>query len=92
MERKESGIWNLAGDEDNRSRAEWYGNLRSQWESCMPSSTKANVKVEFLKTAELAQPAKRPLHAGAKTTKRESADLFTRDSGAILQEIIKERT
>jgi len=92
MERKESGIWNLAGDEENLSRAEWYVHIRALLEALMSSSVNINGKVEFLTTRELAQPAGRPLHAGAQTAKRKSAALFTGDSGKILEKILKEHT
>ncbi len=69
MNRRESGVWNLAGNLENCTRAEWFCLIRdaARAEQLVPISD-SNAYVS-LSTAEMKQPALRPLHAGASVRK-----------------------
>jgi dTDP-4-dehydrorhamnose reductase len=69
MTEGESGVWNLAGTEENFSRLDWFlaikkGAVSSGW---IPENSEGGFQT--ISTASLKQPALRPLHAGARTEK-----------------------
>jgi dTDP-4-dehydrorhamnose reductase len=66
MELGESGVWNLAGDREACTRVEWFCAIRdaARRQGLVPASI--NPGYESVATAELKQPALRPLHCGAR--------------------------
>ena len=66
MELDESGVWNLAGDQENCTRVAWFCAIRdaARQLGLVPAGTEPGY--EAITTAELKQPALRPLHCGAR--------------------------
>jgi len=66
MEEGEKGVWNLAGDEENCTRVEWFCAIRDAARALgiVPRSQEA--AYEAVSTRDLNQPAPRPLHSGTK--------------------------
>jgi dTDP-4-dehydrorhamnose reductase len=60
----ESGVWNLAGDKDNCTRAEWFGEILKGFGL---GSGEVDVALEL--TQAINQCAKRPLHSGLNISK-----------------------
>jgi dTDP-4-dehydrorhamnose reductase len=66
MEQDESGVWNLAGDRENCTRVEWFCAIRDAARQSGLVPAGSDPGYEAGPTAELKQPAPRPLHCGAR--------------------------
>ena len=66
MEQGETGVWNLAGDQDNCTRVAWFCAIRDAARSLGLVPTGSDPAYKALITTELKQPALRPLHSGAR--------------------------
>jgi len=66
MELGEAGIWNLAGDQENCPRVEWFCAIRDAARTLGLVPVGSASGYEAMTTAELNQPAQRPLHSGAR--------------------------
>lgn len=64
MEHGERGVWNLAGDQMNCTRVEWFCAIRNQARALGLVPTSSDAAYEAVATNVLGQPALRPLHAG----------------------------
>jgi len=66
MELGESGVWNLAGDQENCDRVAWFCAIRdaARARGLVPAGTAPGY--EAVPTVEFKQPALRPLQAGAR--------------------------
>jgi len=64
MEQCEKGVWNLAGDQANCSRVEWFRAIRDQARTLGLVPAGNHLGYEAVPTRELGQPALRALHAG----------------------------
>ncbi len=69
MELGETGVWNLAGDQENTTRVQWFCAIRDAARSLglVPASPAPGY--EAVATNDLKQPALRPLHCGARLQK-----------------------
>ena len=66
MELGETGVWNLAGDRENCTRVEWFCAIRAAALRQGLASAAPEPGYEPVATAELKQPALRPLNCGAR--------------------------
>ena len=67
IERGESGVWNLAGDQENCDRVAWFCAIRdaARASALVPAGTDSGF--EAVPTSVLQQAAPRPLHSGARS-------------------------
>jgi len=66
MELGESGVWNLAGDQENCTRVAWFCAIRDAARRLGLVPTGTETGYEAITTEALKQPALRPLHCGAR--------------------------
>ena len=66
MELGESGVWNLAGDQENCTRVAWFCAIRDAARRLGLVPTGTETGYEAITTGALKQPALRPLHCGAR--------------------------
>ena len=66
MESGRQGVWNLAGDQENCTRVEWFCAIRDAARALGMVPPGAAAGYAAVATGDLQQPARRPLHSGAK--------------------------
>jgi dTDP-4-dehydrorhamnose reductase len=88
MEENQSGVWNLAGCEENCSREQWFCQIRDAAQNKGLLSQPTDCGYKSVPTAELKQPALRPLHAGAFISKIMSFKARITRSPASLEPIL----
>ena len=73
MESGKSGIWNLAGETLGYSRVDWFRDIRAGLDASKGAVALDGDGYEVVSTATMGQPALRPLNAGLRTAKIQSA-------------------
>jgi dTDP-4-dehydrorhamnose reductase len=66
MELAEAGVWNLAGDQENCDRGQWFSAIRDAARALGLAPADPAPGYEAIPTAEFKQPALRPLNSGAR--------------------------